>query len=96
MKGQLTRHTSSSGAALAVVVLLGLAFALCLVHGCHDQTGDLEMLAGACGTTAVVVSLFAAGPLLASVNWLLPSLAVSPYAVSLHLLDPPPKSPALL
>lgn len=53
------------------------------------------MLHGAC-SPALIVSFFAAGLVFVSMNWwLLASLAPVPYAVSLHLPDPPPKSPAL-
>jgi hypothetical protein len=77
------------------VALLGLALVLCLLHTDHDECG-LDMLHGSCGV-ALVTSFFTAGVFLASVSWwLLSNLAVSPYAVSLHLPDPPPKSPALL
>ena len=82
--------------ALAAVTLLGLAFVLCPVHGSHAEAGGLDMLHGVCGG-ALVVSSFTAGLVLVSMNWwLLPSLAVAPYAVSLLHPDPPPKSPALV
>jgi len=76
-------------------MLLGLALVLCLVHIEHDGTG-MALVHGGCGV-ALVASFLAACAVLASLSWwLLPGMAISPYAVSLHLPDPPPKSPALL
>ena len=97
MRRLLTGSNSGRHIALAAVALLGLvAVVLCLVHGSHAEAGGLDMLHGGCGG-ALVVSSYTAGLVLVSMNWwLLPSLAVAPYAVSLHLPDPPPKSPALV
>jgi hypothetical protein len=95
MRHRLERARSLNRTALVVVALLGLAIVLCLVHGSHQEAGDLDMLHGAC-SPALIVSVFAAGLVFVSTNWwLLTSLAPVPYAVSLHLPDPPPKSPAL-
>lgn len=80
---------------LAVVALLGLALVLCLVHDGGDDAG-MDMLHAVCGA-ALVASSFTAGVALASLSWwLLADPGISPYAVSLHLPDPPPKSRALL
>jgi hypothetical protein len=88
-------HEAARPVFLAVVMLLGLALVLCLVHIDCDEAG-MDMVHGGCGV-ALVASLFTAGVVLASLSWwLLPGLTLSPYAVSLHLPDPPPKSPALL
>ena len=96
MRRLLTGSHSGRHVALAAVALLGLVFVFCLADGCHAEAGCLDMLHGACGG-ALVVSSFTAGLVLVSMNWwLLPSLGVAPYAVSLHLPDPPPKSPALV
>ena len=90
-----TGHESARPVVLAAVMLLGLALVLCLVHIDHDEAG-MDMVHGGCGV-ALVASFFTAGVVLASLSWwTLPGLAISPYAVSLHLPDPPPKSPALL
>ena len=95
MRHLSTRHKSVRPAVLAVVMLLGLALILCLVHIDCDEAG-MDMVHGGCGV-ALVASFSTAGIVLASLSWwLLPGLALSPYAVSLHLPDPPPKSPALL
>jgi len=90
-------HESARPAVLATVTLLGLALVLCLAQAGHCEAGmDMtDMAHGACGA-ALAVSLFTAGVVLASPSWwLLPGLTMSAYAVSLHLSDPPPKSPAL-
>jgi len=88
-------HEAARPVFLAVVTLLGLALVLCLVHIDCDEAG-MDMVHGGCGV-ALVASLFTSGVVLASLSWwLLPGLTISPYAVSLHLPDPPPKSPALL
>ena len=88
-------RASAGPAAVMAVALLLLSLVLCLVHTCHDVTG-MDMVHGGCGI-ALVASFLTASVVLAFVNWwLLPGLAVSPYAVSLHLPDPPPKSLALL
>jgi hypothetical protein len=95
MSHRFGRTRSRNRAALVVTALLGLAFVLCLVHGSHQEAGDLDMLHGAC-SPALIVSVFAAGLVFVSMNWwLLTSLAPVPYTVSPHLPDPPPKSPAL-
>ena len=95
MNHRLGRTRPRHRVALVVIALLGLAVVLCLVHGSHQEAGDLDMLHGAC-SPALIVSFFAAGLVFVSMNWwLLASLAPVPYAVSLHLPDPPPKSPAL-
>ena len=98
MRYPSTWRASAGPVALTTVALLGLALVLCMVHtGCDEAGMDgMDMVHGGC-PAALVVSLFTAGVVFASVNWwLLPGLAVSPYAVSLHLPDPPPKSSALL
>ena len=95
MRHLSTRQESVRPAVLAVVMLLGLALILCLVHIDCDEAG-MDMVHGGCGV-ALVAAFSTAGIVLASLSWwLLPGLALSPYAVSLHLPDPPPKSPALL
>ena len=87
-----TGHESARPVVLAAVMLLGLALVLCWVHVGCDEVG-MDMVHG----VALVAAFFTAGAVLASLSWwLLPGLAISPYAVSLHLPDPPPKSPALL
>ena len=93
------RHLSAgSGSrrplAVAVVMLVGFALLLCLVHINHDE-GGLHMLHGACGVALVAWCVTSLA--FVSVSWwLLPHLAVPAYAVSLHLQDPPPKAPPLL
>jgi hypothetical protein len=95
MSHRLGRTRLRHQVALVVIALLGLAVVLCLVHGSHQEAGDLDMLHGAC-SPALIVSFFAAGLVFVSMNWwLLTGLAPVPYAVSLHIPDPPPKSPAL-
>jgi len=89
------RHDVARPVILAVVTVLGLALILCLIHVDHDEAG-MDMAHGGCGV-ALVTSFFTTGIVLGSLNWwLLPGLAISAYAVCLHLPDPPPKSPALL
>ena len=95
MRHLSTGHESVRPAVLAVVMLLGLALVMCLVHIDCDEAG-MDMVHGGCGV-ALVASFFTAAVVLASLNWwLLPGWAIPSYAVSLHLPDPPPKSPALL
>ena len=90
-----TRHESARPVVTAAVMLLGLALVLCLVYIDHDEAG-MDMVHGGCGV-ALAASFLTAGIVLASLNWwLVPGLATSPYAISLHLPDPPPKSPAFL
>ena len=80
---------------LAAITLVGLAVILCPIHTNPDADG-LDMLQGSCGV-ALVASFFAAGLVFAPSNWwLLANRSTPTYAVSLHLLDPPPKSPPLL
>ena len=80
---------------MTVVMLLGLALLLCLVHIDHDET-EMDMVHGGCGV-ALAASFVTPSVILASLSWwLLPGVDISPYAVSLHLPDPPPKSPASL
>ena len=89
------RHERGRRLALALVVLLGLALVFCLIH-IDDDDVSMDMAHGGCGV-ALVSSFFTTGMVLASLRWwLLPGMAISPYAVSLHLPDPPPKSRALL
>ena len=95
MRHLSTAHRSARPVILAVVTMLGLALVLCLIHIDHHEA-EMDMVHGAC-VVALVTSFFTAGAVLASRNWwLLPSVPVSPYTVSLHLPDPPPKAPALL
>lgn len=90
-----TGHAARRPVVLAAVTLVGLALVLCLVHIDRDEAG-MDMVHGGCGL-AIVASFASADVVLASLSWwLLPGVAMSPYAVSLHLPDPPPKSPALL
>ena len=89
------RHERGRRLALALVMLLGFALVLCLIHS-DDDEASMDMAHGGCGV-ALVASFFTAGMVLASLSWwLLPSMAISPYTVSLHLPDPPPKFPTLL
>jgi hypothetical protein len=90
-----TGRESARPVVLAAVMLLGLALVLCWVHVDCGEAG-MDMVHGGCGV-ALVASFFTTGAVLASPRWwLLPGLAISSYAVSLHLPDPPPKSPAFL
>ena len=93
---------SGRGPALAIVVLLTLGLLFCLVNSCllphshHGEAGDVDMLRGVCGP-ALTVAFLASNLMFVSMSWwLLTSPGVSPFSVSLHLPDPPPKSPALL
>ncbi len=95
MRNLSTGREAARPVILAVVTLLGLALVLCLIHIDCDDAG-MDMVHGACGV-ALAASFFTAAVVVASLSWwLLPGVAISPYAVSLHLPDPPPKSPALL
>ena len=95
MQYLLNRHEWGRRLALALVMLLGLALVLCLIH-IDDDEASMDMAHGGCAV-ALVTSFFTAGMLLASLSWwLLPGMAISPYMASLHLPDPPPKSPTLL
>ena len=95
MRLRLSGHESARPVVLATVALLGLALVLCLIHIDDDEAG-VDMVHGACGI-ALVASFYATGMFLASLSWWrLADPAGLPYAVPLHLPDPPPKSSGLL
>lgn len=95
MRHLSTGRRSVKPLVLTVVMLVGVALVLCLIHTDPDEDG-LDMLHGSCGV-ALAVPLFAACLVFVPVNWwLLADLSAPGYAVSLHLPDPPPKSRPLL
>jgi hypothetical protein len=104
MNYRLTR-SGKGPPAVTLAVLLTFALLFCLAHrqmhsgpahNHHGEAGGADTLHGICGGALTVAFLASSLMFLSMSWWLLTNLGIFPSTVSLHLPDPPPKSPALL